>query len=221
MNNVTCDLTVHLNGGLLGGSSQGLDADVRFVGADIKFATSFCSKHPKSAFNSYSNRSNRDPFSCDACFNEIRDIVNQMYQSDDSCSDFGKIGCENIRHTHECKCHLGHDCVNDDQCHVNQQRMKDGQGDDEPHALYQLAAEAPSDTMSAVYDRIAALEADNAALKNLVTKILSQLPEDDVNPAAEAAIREKLGLNGTPRSAESFNYPPGDGVSTQNWAPSS
>ena len=139
-------------------------------GVDVQFGEPFCSLHP----NGYISNGHCD--NCDTHFKEIalnrvRGVTNY-------------IPCSALDHIHDCKCFLGHECH--DTCESAVPKTA--------HALEQLAGAAPAPEMQSVYDRLQSLEQDNAALKNLVTKLLSHLPKELVEAAAMDAIREKIGV---------------------------
>jgi len=142
---------------------------------------------------------------------------------DPNGTDFSFINCERLKHAHECRCHLGHLCESGCQHYdklIKEQQVRDENGNlAQPHALFQLAAEAPSDVMRGVFERLHTLEQDNAALKNLLTKVLLHLPKEIADAAATDALREKIGLpplvgeeDETSRSLASFQETGGNSI---------
>jgi len=154
------------------------------VAADIKiaFKDEFCSLHPNRGL--HRNNNERYCMECReveqvALFNYFKGIQNA-------------IPCTALRHEHECKCYLGHDCDNDPCDPQNRLRLARELGQDVE--MMALAAEAPSKAMLGVYERLSDLEKDNQDLRNLVSLLISLLPED---------TREALDRTATVLPAES------------------
>jgi hypothetical protein len=196
MNEQSAEVRLELGGGLYPPSYNavpGFHGEIRIPEVSITFKESFCSKHPDEHVGS--------PVGCSKCADETRHVIRDMFRFPCHLN----IDCENIKHTHDCKCHLGHlceeGCPTYDRLITEQSKDADG-APTEPHPLFQVAAEAANEPMRGIYERLAELEQDNAALKNLVTKILAVLPEGPRNEAMTAAIREKLGISEAVGSAQ-------------------
>jgi hypothetical protein len=174
------------HGSTYGVPSPLFHGEIKLPIVGITFSAPFCSKHPN--VDLYGSNC------CPQCEEETKQTIAAFLQFPTAALS---IDCVNVNHTHECRCHLGHQCQKGcptyDQLITRQSEDSDGEPT-EPHPLFQMAAEAPSDVMRGVYERLHQLEQDNAALKNLVTKMLTVLPEGPRNAAMTAAIREKLGL---------------------------
>lgn len=186
-------------GGGLYGTGPGIGAKVSLREVDVHFDQRFCSKHEMTV-----------PYDgiCSLCNDVVRAIVRNLLGnkpnahgyfsgSNTTPPDYPYVNCANIEHTHECGCHLGHDCAKS----ICNDR-------DKGHALEQLAAEAPNEQMTGVYARLAELERQNEVLNNVVTKLLEHLPDDVTNAAVTDALREKIGIgavdeNGAIGGAES------------------
>ena len=182
---VELEVEFEVGGGMWGMHQHGraplLQADIKLPSVKAKFMSSFCSKHPTMEINSATGK-------CPSCDENTIDLVGDFLnyperlwgQTQTECID-----CSRIIHTHECRCYLGHECNSACPGHVPPTA----------HPLEQLAGAAPNQMMLSVYNRLGDLERDNAALKNLVTKLLGRLPKETVEAAAMDAIREKIGLS--------------------------
>lgn len=184
------------------GLGSGIGAQVNLRDIAVSFNQRFCSKHEMTVTHEGT---------CSFCEDDIRRTVRNLLgvkpdehayypgSAASTPSDYPYVNCANIKHTHECGCHLGHDCT-ENGCNEH------GKAGD--HALLQLAAEAPNEQMTSVYARLADLERQNKVLNNVVTKLLEHLPDDVTNAAVTDALREKIGIgaadeNGAIGGAES------------------
>ena len=107
---------------------------------------------------------------CAECEEEARRLV------DANVRTIQGIDCAQLKHTHECGCHLGHDCQVG--CAIHDEAEKYIAGEDNPPPLVVLAKEGPSDVMLGVFTRLSHLEEENADLKRLLARLIEALPEE-------------------------------------------
>ena len=168
---IKAETTVHLNGGMSGGYGA---RGTMVLDTEVEFQYQFCTLHQETA-----------PYegNCAQCDQHTRALAEEVIER-------SVIDCvTNLRHNHECRCWIGHDCDRD-LCTVQAQlRAKTHKADGtprldedgnpiEPNAMEVLGAEAPNAATLGIVRRIAQLEKENEALKVVVLKLVGLLPED-------------------------------------------
>lgn len=172
------ETTVKINGGMMG---FGVGRAEFVVETDIKFEEGFCSLHPNALiaheeiYDNYAPEKKEENWYCKQCrkWDEVR-FAALLKKAKIDCAD-------NVEHSHECRCWVGHDC-DMDSCAIQDElkrRAVDEAGNPcEPNAMEVLGAEAPNRAMLGVTQRIAHLENENEALKTVVQKLVGLLSED-------------------------------------------
>ncbi len=186
---ISAEATVEIGGGLTYGSGP---RGTFTTPTEIEFKSKFCSMHPgteikyiKEWDESYGEEKNIENWSCADCDKRLEKRFTELL-------DEGKIDCTiNLNHGHECRCNLGHDCDADDckvQERLDREREKAKQAGEEVNEMMVLGAEAPSKVMMGVFNRLTALEAENAELKKLLVHLTNALPEESREALRRAEV---------------------------------
>lgn len=186
-----------------------LHAKIRLKG-DIEYDSEFCSIHPHETIRGETCSDGHSYDFCPHCVGFlVRRLIDRL-NSPDACGEPFVMGggtrgqiimprvtipCDKILHGHDCRCHLGHEC--DQHCSDYHDAPRvDSEGKPiDPHALFQLAGEAPSTVMMGVFERLDRLERENQAMASMITNMLKSMPEEIAQTAAWGALREKIGID--------------------------